>query len=726
MLTRSLKQPEQLLQERDTKLQDIVQIVRKRASTQAEQHAFSLLLDGECELEHLTYRELDRQARTIAAWLQSQHAVGERVLLMYPTGLEFVAAFLGCLYAGAIAVPLYPPRANRSLERFQAVVADAQAVIGLTTAALSERLRSSFADAPVLSALRLQATDALPKPGRAAWTQPEILPERIAFLQYTSGSTAQPKGVMVTHGNLIHNQRMIERSFGHDERSNILSWLPLYHDLGLIGSVILPLYVGCPSILMAPTAFLQRPMRWLEAISRFKATASGGPNFAYELCLRRSTPAERANLDLRSWRVAVNGAETVRAETVQQFSAAFAPAGFSPASFYTSYGMAEATLLVTAAGGSTPVIRAFSGTELARNHVLPAAGSDSRELVGCGATVLDQRVMIVDPQTQRECASDQVGEIWVAGGSVAAGYWQKPELTRERFQAHIAGSGEGPFMRTGDLGFQHQGALFITGRLADLIIIRGRNIYPQDIERTVELCHPLCMPGGAAAFTIERDGEERLVVVQELTRQGSREAPGETIIEAVRHAVAAEHDAEVFAIVLLKAGGLPKTSSGKVQRHACRIGYNAGEMASVSCWQLTRCTQATATPCADHAPPNAELIEEWMLSWIGGKIGRQPATLDATQPFTSFGLDSLALVEMGSALDSWLGRSTRDVMVFDYPTIRLLACHLAERAAPGAANAAGSGDALEGLLAQIEQLSDAEAACALRQATAAGLPPPHE
>jgi acyl-CoA synthetase (AMP-forming)/AMP-acid ligase II/acyl carrier protein len=652
---------------------------------------------------------------------------------MYPTGLEFIAAFLGCLYAGAIAVPLYPPRANRSLERFQAVVADAQAVIGLTTAALAARLRTSFHEAPVLSALRLQATDALPPSGQVSWKQPDIRPEQIAFLQYTSGSTAQPKGVMVSHGNLIHNQRMIERAFGHDERSTILSWLPLYHDLGLIGSVILPLYVGCPVILMAPTAFLQRPMRWLEAISRFKATASGGPNFAYELCLRRSTPAERANLDLRSWRVAVNGAEPVRAETIQQFSAAFAGSGFSPASFYASYGMAESTLLVTAAGGSPPVIAAFAGAELARNHVAAVAatttGGESRELVGCGATVLDQRVMIVDPQSLRACAGDQVGEIWVSGGSVAAGYWQKPELTRERFQAHIAGSGDGPFMRTGDLGFLHQGALFITGRLADLIIIRGRNLYPQDIERTVELCHPLCQPGGAAAFTIEREGEERLVVVQELTRQGSREAPAETIIEAVRHAVAAEHDAEVYAIILLKAGGLPKTSSGKVQRHACRIDYLAGALASVSSWQVSRSTHTTAAPCAQHAPPSAEAIEEWMLGWIGGKIGKHASALDATQPFTSFGLDSLALVEMGSALDAWLGRSTRDVMVFDYPTIRLLACHLAHRDGPAAAPAppaAAAGDALEGLLAEIEQLSEAEADSALRQATASGLPPPHE
>jgi acyl-CoA synthetase (AMP-forming)/AMP-acid ligase II/acyl carrier protein len=725
MLTRIVNQPEKLLQGRDSKPQDIVQIVRRRAASQADQRAFSLLVDGENELEHRTYQEIDREARTIAAWLQSQQAVGQRVLLMYPTGLEFVAAFLGCLYAGAIAVPLYPPRANRSLERFAAVVADAQAVIGLTTAALCARLRSGFADAPVLTALRLQATDALPPLGHTLWKQPEIRPEQIAFLQYTSGSTAQPKGVMVSHGNLIHNQRMIERAFGHDERSTILSWLPLYHDLGLIGSVILPLYVGCPCILMAPTAFLQRPLRWLEAISRFKATASGGPNFAYELCLRRSTPAERAGLDLRSWRVAVNGAEPVRADTVKQFSAAFAGAGFSPASFYTSYGMAESTLLVTAAGGSPPVIRAFSAAELARNHVAAAAGGESRELVGCGATVLDQRVVIVDPQTLRACALDQVGEIWVAGGSVAAGYWQKPELNRERFQAHLAGGDEGPFMRTGDLGFINQGALFITGRLADLIIIRGRNLYPQDIERTVELCHPLCLPGGAAAFTVEHEGEERLVVVQELTRQGSREAPSETIIEAIRHGIAAEHDAEVFAIVLLKSGGLPKTSSGKVQRHACRTAYSANELASVACWQLSRRTPATAAPCTYHAPPSAEAIEEWMLGWIGGKIGRQPATLDATQPFTSFGLDSLALVEMGSALDAWLGRSTRDVMVFDYPTIRLLAGHLAQRAAPAAGDAA-AGDALEGLLAQIEQLSDAEADSALRQATASGPPPPHE
>jgi acyl-CoA synthetase (AMP-forming)/AMP-acid ligase II/acyl carrier protein len=716
---------------RDTQALDIVSIVRMRAMQQPDQRAFSFLVDGEGVEIHRTYQEIDSEARRIAAWLQAQNAIGERVLLMYPSGLEFVIAFLGCLYAGAIAVPLYPPRANRSLDRFQAVVVDADAAIVLTTASLAERLRESFLRDPVLRSLTLFATDSVTGQGPGEWRQIEIPPERIAFLQYTSGSTAQPKGVMVSHGNLLHNQRMIQRAFGHDERSTILSWLPLYHDLGLIGSVIMPLYVGCPCILMAPTTFLQRPMRWLEAVSRFKATASGGPNFAYELCMRKSTAEERQGLDLSSWRVAVNGAEPVRAETIREFSALFAPTGFSPASFYASYGMAESTLLVTVAGGAPPVIRAFSSHELARNRAVIATegSSECRLLVGCGDTVLDQRVVIADPVTHKRCASDQVGEIWVSGGSVAMGYWKKPELSRERFTARLADGQDGQFLRTGDLGFLCQGALFITGRLADLIIIRGRNLYPQDIERSVERCHPLCQLGGAAAFTVERDGEERLVVVQELTRQGTRDGQSEAVIAAIRHAVAADHDAEIFAIVLLRAGGLPKTSSGKVQRHACRSGFTAGELSSVASWQHTSLNAVQEHPCVHQAPPSAEAIEAWMLDWIGAKIGRPAISLDATQEFTRFGLDSLALVEMGSAMDAWLGRSTREVMVFDYPTIRRLACHLAGMcgtAAAESAPAAPKASEMEGLLAQIEGMTDAEAEAALRQATAIRTPAPHE
>ena len=716
---------------RHTPVLDIVQLVRRRAVERPDQRAFSFIVDGQAEPQHQTCGEIDRQARLIASRLQALNAAGERVLLMYPSGLDFVVAFLGCLYAGAIAVPLYPPRANRSLDRFQAVVADANATLALTTSALAARLEESFAEVAVLRGLRLLATDCMPDPGIIRWKEPAIRSDHLAFLQYTSGSTAQPKGVMVSHGNLIHNQQMIQRAFGHDSASTILSWLPLYHDLGLIGSVILPLCVGCPCILMAPTTFLQRPIRWLEAISRYRATASGGPNFAYELCMRKISPAERAGLDLSCWRVAVNGAEPVRAETIRDFSAQFASAGFSASSFYPSYGMAESTLLVTTAGGAAPIMVPFSGQHIAKHVVVPtgAGEAEGRLLVGCGTTVLDQRVVIVDPHTRQRCQDDQVGEIWVAGGSVALGYWQKPELTSERFQARLSDVDDGPFLRTGDLGFLHQGALFITGRLADLIIIRGRNLYPQDIERSVDSCHQACQPCGAAAFTIEHDGEERLVVVQELTRHGSREADGEAVIAAIRQAVAAEHDAEVHAIILLKAGGLPKTSSGKVQRHACRIGYIAGDLPSLASWQRTEQVDVPLQPCTHQSPPGADEIEAWMLGWIGAKIGKPPSSLDATQPFTIFGLDSLAMVEMGASLDAWLGRSTRDVMVFDYPTVRKLAGHLASTPAaePIAEKAVlPSASTLDGLLAQIERMTDAEAEAAIRLSAASRIPPPHE
>jgi len=549
--------------------------------------AFTYLVDGETEQAHISNAELDRQARAIAAWLESHDLVGERALLLYPAGLEFIAAFFGCLYAGVAAVPVYPPRRNRSLERIQAIADDARAKVALTTDAVLQRVEPLIDDTPHLKALTWLATCHVPEGMDRRWERPDVHGDTIAFLQYTSGSTGTPKGVVLDHANLLHNSALIAHAFEHT-RSNLgVFWLPSYHDMGLIGGILQPLYVGRPNILMSPMSFLQKPLRWLEAITRFGATTSGGPNFAYELCARKITPEQLEHLDLSSWKVAFNGAEPVRADTLERFAEVFAPCGFRREAFYPCFGMAEATLIVS--GGyvtKPPEIRSFNAAKLATGQATDADARDEhvRQLVGCGATMPDQEVVVADPDTFERCPDGTVGEIWVRGPSVARGYWDKPEATRETFQARLADSGEGPFLRTGDLGFLLDGELFVTGRIKDLIIHHGVNVYPQDIERTVQDCNPRLRPDAGAAFTVEVEGREQLVVVQELQRRKAGDL--DSVFQSIRRVVSAEHEIGVDAILLLKAGSIPKTSSGKIQRHACRNGFLDGTLEVVARWSV--------------------------------------------------------------------------------------------------------------------------------------------
>ncbi|HEV7785623.1 MAG TPA: fatty acyl-AMP ligase, partial [Thermoanaerobaculia bacterium] len=453
-------------------------MLRARAEERPNQAAFTFLTDGETEAGRLTYAELDFRARAVAAALREAVPPGERALLLYPPGLDFIVAFFGCLYAGVVAVPAYPPRPNdRSQARLRAIARDAEPRVALSTSATLSGLAGLAAMAPELAAVRWMATDALAS-GVSDRQLSEPSPESIAFLQYTSGSTAEPKGVEVTHANLLHNERMIGAAFEQDESSVVVGWLPLYHDMGLIGTVLQPLHAGGRCVLMSPLAFLQRPMRWLEVISRYRGTTSGGPNFAYELCVRKATPEALAGLDLTSWRVAFNGAEPVRAETLERFAGTFAPCGFRPEAFYPCYGLAEATLFVAGGvPGRRPRIAEVEAAALERNEVVSIAGSDrgARRLVSSGRPWMGQRIVVADPETGAACPPGRVGEIWIAGSSVARGYWRNPEATTHDFGAHLAGPGsDGPFLRTGDLGFVADGELYVTGRLKDLIILRGR------------------------------------------------------------------------------------------------------------------------------------------------------------------------------------------------------------------------------------------------------------
>jgi len=573
----------------------IVDLLRQRAAYRPHDRAFTFLVDGEHEELSITYAELDRKARAVGAWLMDRGMTGKRALLLYPSGLDFIAAFMGCLYGGAIAVPAYPPRKNRSVERIEAIAADADAAVALTTRDVVDRLENLGATAPSLEHLTWQVDSELDLAWADRWDRPDIDGDTLAFLQYTSGSTGTPKGVMLAHENLLHNSLRIMQAFEITRSQSGVFWLPSFHDMGLIGGILVPLYGGKFNVLMSPVAFLQKPLRWLQAISRYRATISGGPNFAYELCVRKTTPEQRAALDLSSWSLAFNGAEPVRAETIDAFCEAFAMSGFRREAFYPCYGLAESTLMVT--GGmkfEPPVIRSFDAAAIETGAAVarPDNAAAARRLVGSGRELDGQDVLIVDPQTSEPLPPGRVGEIWVSGPSVAQGYWNRAEETQATFGAMLAEPdaaapsqavarwrpNPGPYMRTGDLGFFDNGELFVTGRLKDLIIIRGRNHYPQDLELAVEQATPLVRAGSLAAFAVDHEGRERVVVVAELERGRRDRAEITAGFETIRSRLAREHEVAVEAIVFVRPNSVPKTSSGKIQRHACRRQFLEGTL----------------------------------------------------------------------------------------------------------------------------------------------------
>ncbi len=618
----------------------LIELLDQRALQQPDQLAYTFLPDGDTNELHLSYRELRRRARAIGATLQLIGAKGERALLLYTPGLDFIEGFFGCLYSGIVAVPAYPPdpaRLNRTLPRLQAVITDAEATLVLTTSPILEMAKLIFAEAPDLKALHWLATDIV-MANVDEVSQPECARSGdLAFLQYTSGSTGHPRGVMLTHANLLHNASLIFQVYEHTETDSYVSWLPVFHDMGFMMGVLQPLFAGIRSIVMSPTSFLQRPARWLEAISHYKATTSGGPNFAYELCVRKITAEDAAALDLSSWSVAFNGAEPVRSETLDRFVSRFGPCGFQRAAFNPGYGLAEATLMVTSGRkASLPIVK----------------DTRSKLMVACGGTLPGQRVIVVDPESLTELKDGQVGEIWVSGPSVAKGYWNRREATDQIFNAYLSDSDEGPFLRTEDLGFIEHGELYITGRIKDLIIIRGLNHYPQDIEWTVERCHAALRPGCGAAFTVDADGEERLVIVQEVDTR--KEADLDHVIETVREAVAAEHDLQVYAVALIKPRQISKTSSGKIQRRDSRRKFLDGTLDAVAEWRAAASEEIDA-PELLTSPLNPEVISSWLMSQVAAKLGVPSSGVHTDQPLARYGLDSLMAVELAHSIETRLG-----------------------------------------------------------------------
>ena len=558
-----------------------VEVLRWRALYHPDHVASTFLLDGETRQERYTYAELDARARQIATLLQAHLAPGDRALLLYPPGLEYIAALFGCWYAGIVAVPAYPPRLNQNLTRIERMIQDADAQVALTTSAMLSSLQRKFADDPLVHGLHWLVPERESLELTARWKEYLPTTETVALLQYTSGSTGTPKGVIITHDNLIQNAILIQRGMSLKEHMVCVSWLPAYHDMGLMGLTLEPLYLGGTSVLMAPASFLLKPLRWLQAITSFRAFGSGAPNFAFDLCVEKATPEALATLDLSTWEMAFVGSEPIRAETLDRFAQTFAPCGLRPEALYPCYGMAEATLFVTGGFKQEPaIVRHFARQTLEQHRpmLVHAQEAEARPLVGCGHPQPEQQVLIVDPVSHTRCAPQHVGEIWVAGPNVAQGYWRKPQETHETFQAFTADTHEGPFLRTGDLGFLWQGELFLTGRCKDLMIIRGQNYAPQDIESAAERSHQALRSHGSAAFSVEVEGEEQAILVMELERQHRQREPQE-LFSTIRQAVIDAHHLHVAAIVLMPPGSILKTSSGKIQRGACREAFLAQKLA---------------------------------------------------------------------------------------------------------------------------------------------------
>jgi len=717
----------------------VVDVLRDRAAREPDRCAYVVLRGGGSGEQLVTYGELDRAARAVATRMRQRVEPGARALLLHAPGIDYVVALFACMYAGVIAVPVYPPRSGAA-SVLRAVVQDAGPVTALTTSDLSPRLRRWWREERLPTVLWL-ATDTVAARRASELVDdgpaPDALgpaPDALALLQYTSGSTRTPRGVMLTHANLAANEQAILEAVGHGPGSILVSWLPPYHDMGLVGTVLQPLYGGFRAVLMSPADFLHQPVRWLRAITRYRATTSGGPNSAYEMCVARIPERQRAGLDLQSWRVAFNGSEPVRHQTLERFAEAFSPHGFRYDAFYPCYGLAEATSFVTGGDPAEPPVALATpvSSEPQADPSPSAPGPDElpRTLVGCGRSPVAQRLMIVDPERRIRCQPYDVGEIWVAGPSVASGYWGHPGRTRAAFDAHLAGTGEGPFLRTGDLGFLDSGGeLFVTGRLDDLIVIDGRNHYPQDIEGASEDSHPALRRGRSAAFSIDVRGRQRLIIVAEVEERaprgeeraprgeeraprGEERAPrGEEraprrldaphadgsgdrmarIAEAVRSTVADMFGLQVCALALIRSGTIPKTASGKVRRRACRARFLTGRLQLAHpAGMVPAVGFSTAVGRPDlvqAAAPASEaghrLLARYLRDCVAQACADDPVASGDSATLAGFGLDSLGAVQARGRIHADLGILVPVDLLLSNPTIDTLARRIVEQIAAG-------------------------------------------
>jgi acyl-CoA synthetase (AMP-forming)/AMP-acid ligase II/acyl carrier protein len=642
--------------------------------------ALCYLADGETETQRLTYRELDADANRIAAKLQSLNLKNKNVLMLYSSGLEFVKAFFGCLYAGVIAVPTYVPKSKQILQKIESIQQDCNARIILTT---QDILDEGYLNGSKLAELLLLATDKITRQNQTDIYQDyRTLPEDIVFIQYTSGSTSSPKGAIVTNKNIMVNQIMLQDVFELSDKSVGVTWLPLFHDMGLIASLLNAIYIGYPIYIMPPSAFIRNPARWLQCITKYKGTYSCAPNFAYDLCVKNIPADVRAELDLSSWKKAINAAEPVQPTTLKEFAKQFAPCGFHEATFTPAYGLAEATVFVT--GKSSKAIKYLhvDAAGLQKNKVIyPEDMQKTHELVACGkASYLGQTVKIVNPETLKECM-DEIGEIWISGEHIVNGYLNKPEITRATFESKIDGV---KYLRTGDLGFiDDTGELYITGRIKDLIIINGSNYYPQDIELTAETKHPLLRKNSIAAFAIDKDHKEQLVLVVELNKKMVADFDAEELGSTINAGLLKQNFLTAYEILFIASGILPKTTSGKLQRQACKKMYLQNEFKTVGIWQSP--FAKNAAPEEKETSSNVVSVAEWVdkvaiinciVVYLAKNLKIDVATISPSSKIADFNIDSIQMAALSVELEKIVKTTVSEKIFYDCATIQDMADYL--------------------------------------------------
>lgn len=647
-------------------------LLEHRAASQPDRVGYRLFAADPGQGKSLTYAALDIRARAVARVLVEGGMAGERVILLLPNSLDFVVGFFGVLYARGAAVPVIPSRSSLALPSMAAIFDDVDARAVLTTEALHSRLLASRGLERHLVRQQVILVDDIGD-GTSSDGALQADPDGLAVVQYTSGSTNLPKGVKISHGNLLHNAALMASASGLSGESIGINWLPLFHDMGLMGGVIQPLYSGIPITLLSPATFLAQPAAWLQAITQQRATVTGAPNFAYELCVEKVSEEQIAALDLSTWDVAYSGAENVRSETIDRFSARFAPAGFSRNAFFPCYGLAEATLIVSGGPkGRSPRILDVDRIDLEKSRRASAPRGTARRLVSSGRPMHGQTVLIVDPDTREVCPELHVGEIWVSGPSIGTGYWRRGSDTSDVFGAALANCDDGRYLRTGDLGFLHDQDLFIVDRIKDLIIIRGFNYYPHDIELTVQESHDAFRTSTGVAFAIDVEGDERLVVLQEVSRDRAVDASSN--IGAIRSAIAAQHGLAVHAVVILRQGSLPKTTSGKVQRHLARAAFDEGTLKHIFEW---RGVATSGSHYVAPVSPAEDLVASiWRTELNLEKVG-------TADNFFDLGGQSPSLVRVHAKLEAALGRTIPSTILFQYTTVAALARYLEDSVGQG-------------------------------------------
>ena len=669
-----------------THYRTIIERLQELAKERPDEIVYRYIEDEKNPPITLTYAEVDREARKIASSLLKNCRPGDRALMLYPAGLEFVTAFYGCLYAGLVAVPAYPPRKNQKITRLKSIISDADAAVVMTSVKAAQVSKPLFDADETLTALQWLESDSpsLPETDEARVDEAAaaLKPEHIAFLQYTSGSTGNPKGVMVSHANLLSNMEVIYTSCGYTKETIGVSWLPHFHDMGLMAGVVQPIYSGTEVTFMAPAYFLQKPIRWIEMIDRYKATAIAGPNFAYELCVEKIADADLQGLDMSTLKLALNGAEPVHAETLKKFSEKFAQCGFDAKAHFPSYGMAETTLLLTSGNPDEAAkILTIDSYDIQEGTITVKEKRDAstQEMVSSGHAWTDHEVIIVGQEDLTTLPEDRVGEVWARGSSITQGYWKNPEKTEEDFNAFTSDTKAGPYLRTGDLGFLHEGELYICGRAKDLLIIRGRNYYPQDIELTVGNAHEAISLGNAAAFSLDVDDREQLVIVQEVQRTHMRKLDAEAVFDAMIASIASECELQAYDILLVRPGQVLKTSSGKIQRQANKQAY-----LSESFKVLARLRQeaeegeSEAPASAPAAEVAGDEISQWLMYAIAEITQTSKERISETKNFMAFGLDSLASVELQERISEKFLVDISLVAFYDYPSIKELVPHIRE------------------------------------------------